>query len=414
MLNTQKISCQRGRQLLWSDVNLTVDPGQLLFVSGANGSGKSSLLRILAGLSSPNSGDIFWCGEKITVDTIMYRSQLLYIGHQPPLNPELNAIENLIFLTQLHGQKVGQDQMVSALQFWELQGKTITLPTKHLSQGQKQRVALAQLSLLEKKLWILDEPFNSLDSSGSNIISKQLEQHLAQDHLAVITSHLHELPNISIIKDKNLRIYHIHIEIIDDKIIYERKLKEGQGSNIYGIDVCGSLDMPNEFIKNAEIVRKEILGIDINLMNIKKSNYKSSIFMDLCQICNQRPAKETHHINYQINASENGKFSNFDKNIKHNLINVCEECHLKEHNGEIGIIGYKQTSKGIVIEIDKKARIYKLIKRGKHNWFMRKKINDKYKAVEDNEIIEFYNKQVKSNIKEISVEMERDFFDISL
>jgi len=82
--------------------------------------------------------------------------------------------------------------MVSALQFWELQGKTITLPTKHLSQGQKQRVALAQLSLLEKKIWILDEPFNSLDSSGSNIISKQLEQHLAQNHLAVITSHLHE------------------------------------------------------------------------------------------------------------------------------------------------------------------------------------------------------------------------------
>ena len=192
MLNTQEISCQRGRQLLWSNVSLNLDPGQLLFVSGANGSGKSSLLRILAGLSSPNSGDIFWCGEKITVDTIMYRSQLLYIGHQPPLNPELNAIENLIFLTQLHGQKVGQDQMVSALQFWELQGKTITLPTKHLSQGQKQRVALAQLSLLEKKLWILDEPFNSLDSSGSNILSKQLEQHLAQNHLAVITSHLHE------------------------------------------------------------------------------------------------------------------------------------------------------------------------------------------------------------------------------
>ena len=106
--------------------------------------------------------------------------------------------------------------------------------------------------------------------------------------------------------------------------------------------------------------------------------------------------------------------SNFDKNIKHNLVNVCEECHLKEHNGEIGIIGYKQTSKGIIIEIDKKARIYKLIKRGKHNWFMRKKINDKFKSVEENEIIEFYNKQVKSNIKEISVEMERDFFDISL
>jgi heme exporter protein A len=192
MLNTQEISCQRGRQLLWSDVNLSVAPGQLLFVSGANGSGKSSLLRILAGLSSANSGYIFWCGEKMTADTLSYRSQLLYIGHQAPLKPELNAIENLVFLTQLHGQNVTQDQMVSALQLWELQGKTLYLPTKHLSQGQKQRVALAQLSLLEKKLWILDEPFNSLDTNGSNILSKELEQHLAQNHLAVITSHLHE------------------------------------------------------------------------------------------------------------------------------------------------------------------------------------------------------------------------------
>jgi len=251
-------------------------------------------------------------------------------------------------------------------------------------------------------------------TSAIAIVSSAINELIKKKSSFIFTSHLHDLPTISIIKDKNLRIFHIHIEIIDDKIIYERKLREGQGSNIYGIDVCGSLDMPNDFMKNAEIVRKEIMGLDINLMNIKKSNYKSSIFMDKCQICNERPAKETHHINYQINADENGKFSNFDKNTPHNLVNVCEECHLKEHKGEIGIIGYKQTSKGIIIEVDKTARIFKLIKRGKNNWFMRKKINDKFKHVEEKDIIEFYNKQTKMNIKEISVEMERDFFDISL
>ncbi len=192
MLNTEELSCQRGRHLLWSDINLTLDVGQLLFVSGANGRGKSSLLRILAGLSSPNSGEVLWCGEKITNNSLMYRSQLLYIGHQPPLKPELNAIENLIFLTQLHGQGMGEDQIISALQIWELKGKTIYLPTKHLSQGQKQRVTLTQLSLLEKNLWILDEPFNSLDNNGSNILSKELEKHFAKNNLAVITSHLHE------------------------------------------------------------------------------------------------------------------------------------------------------------------------------------------------------------------------------
>ncbi len=251
-------------------------------------------------------------------------------------------------------------------------------------------------------------------TSAIAIVSSAINELMKKKSSFIFTSHLHDLPNISIIKDKKLRIYHIHIEIVNDKIIYERKLKEGQGSNIYGIDVCGSLDMPNDFMKNAEIVRKELTGLDINLMNIKKSNYKSSIFMDKCQICNERPAIETHHINYQINADENGKFSNFDKNSSHNLVNVCEECHLKEHKGEIGIIGYKQTSKGIIIEVDKTARIFKLIKRGKNNWYMRKKINDKFKIVEEKEIIEFYNKQVKKNIKEISTEMERDFFDISL
>ena len=251
-------------------------------------------------------------------------------------------------------------------------------------------------------------------TSAIAIVSSAINELIKKKSSFIFTSHLHELPTISIIKDKNLRIYHIHIEIVDDKIIYERKLKEGQGSNIYGIDVCGSLDMPNDFMKNAEIVRKEITGLDVNLMNTKKSNYKSSIFMDMCQVCNEKPAKETHHINYQINADDNGKFSNFDKNTPHNLINVCEECHLKEHKGEIGIIGYKQTSKGIIIDIDKTARIYKLIKRGKNGWFMRKKINDKFKAVEEKYLIDFYNKQMKSGIKEISVEMERDFFDISL
>ena len=251
-------------------------------------------------------------------------------------------------------------------------------------------------------------------TSAVAIVSSAINELIKKKSSFIFTSHLHDLPKISIIKDKNLRIYHIHIDIVDDKIIYERKLKEGQGSNIYGIDVCGSLDMPNDFMKNAEIVRKELTGLDVNLMNTKKSNYKSSIFMDMCQVCNEKPAKETHHINYQINADDNGKFSNFDKNTPHNLINVCEECHLKEHKGEIGIIGYKQTSKGVIIEVDKTARIYKLIKRGRNGWYMRKKINDKFKMVEEKDLIEFYNKQTKSVIKEISIEMERDFYDISL
>jgi len=251
-------------------------------------------------------------------------------------------------------------------------------------------------------------------TSALAIVSSAINELIKRKSSFIFTSHLHELTNISIIKDKNLRVYHIHIKIEDDRIIYERKLREGQGSRIYGIDVCGSLDMPNDFMKNAEMVRKELTGMDMNLINIKKSNYNSSMFMDICQVCKERPAKETHHINYQMNADNNGKFSNFDKNMSHNLVNICEECHMKEHKGEIGILGYKQTSKGIIIEIDKTARIYKLIKRGRNGWYMRKKISDKFKNVEEKDIIEFYNKQMKMSIKEITTNMEHDFYDISI
>jgi DNA mismatch repair protein MutS len=250
--------------------------------------------------------------------------------------------------------------------------------------------------------------------SGLSIVSSAINELLDKKASFIFTSHLHELTSLSIIKDKidkNLRIYHIHINIVDGKIIYERKLKEGQGSNIYGLDVCKSLDMPLNFMKNAELIRKEIQGLNNNLINTKSSNYNSSIFMDLCQICKINKATETHHINYQINADKNGKFENFNKNNNHNLVCICESCHNKEHQGEIGILGYKQTSEGIILEIDKKSRIFKLIKKGNNSWFLRKKISDKFVETNEEEIIKFYNKQTKNSIKEINKEFENLFFD---
>jgi heme exporter protein A len=193
MLSTHELSCQRGRQQLWSHLNLSIAPGEIAFIKGANGSGKSSLLRILAGLSSPSDGEICWHGHNIRKCTDTYRAELLYIGHQTPLKPELSAIENLLSLTQLHGLQASLAEITKALSIWELQGKTIGLATKQLSQGQKQRVSLAQLSLLKKSVWILDEPFNSLDAAGSRILSQHLEEHLlTHKKMVVITSHVHD------------------------------------------------------------------------------------------------------------------------------------------------------------------------------------------------------------------------------
>lgn len=240
------------------------------------------------------------------------------------------------------------------------------------------------------------------------IVSSAINELIEKKTSFIFTSHLHELPSISIIKDRpELKIYHMHIEIRDDNtIIYERKLKEGQGSNIYGIEVCKSLDMPIMFMNNAEKIRKELLGINEKLIETKKSNYNSLLYMDICQICNKNKSEETHHINYQSLSDNNGYFENFHKNSKHNLVNICKECHDKEHSGIIDIEGYKQTTEGIILDVkfntteDEKLMTY--IKKGKNNWYSRKAKNHKFKITEEPEIISLINKYTKNkNCKEI-------------
>jgi RNase P/RNase MRP subunit p29 len=150
-------------------------------------------------------------------------------------------------------------------------------------------------------------------------------------------------------------------------------------------------------MKNAELIKKEIMGLNTNIINTKTSNYNTSVYIDVCEVCKKNKSSETHHINYQVNSDENGKFDNFNKNIQHNLIPICDECHKKEHNGNIGIIGYVMTNKGKKLQLDNKSRIYKLIKYENGNWFYRTRINAKWLPTVENDIITFYNKQMKSN-----------------
>jgi len=256
--------------------------------------------------------------------------------------------------------------------------------------------------------------------SGICIVSSAINELLNKKASFIFTSHLHELPTINLIKDrKELKIYHMHIEITtDNKIIYERKLKEGQGSNIYGIEVCKSLDMPIDFMTNAEKIRKELLGINEKLLETKKSNYNSCLFMDICQICKKNKSEDTHHINYQSFSNENGFFENFHKNNKHNLVNICRECHDKEHSGKINIEGYKQTNEGIILDVkyntteEEKIKIY--IKRGCGGWYSRKAKNHKFKSATENEIVDLLNKYTKSKYKEIPDYLFDLLFDPSI
>ena len=201
-----------------------------------------------------------------------------------------------------------------------------------------------------------DELCNGTESiSGISIVSSAIDELLKKSCSFIFTTHLHELVDVPIIKkyieNKNLEILHLHIEIINDVIYYERKLKLGKGSSVYGIEVCKSLDMPYNFMMNAEKIRKELQGLDSFLISLKKNHYNKDIYIEKCSICNNN-VDDIHHINYQKDSDKNGYFKNYHKNIKHNLVPLCKKCHIKEHNGEISIKGYIDTSEGIKLKVE--------------------------------------------------------------
>lgn len=189
MLQVNDLSCKRGSKLLWEGISFTLNAGQYLRVNGANGAGKSTLLRVVCGLTRPESGQILWNKENIDQQLELFHSQMIYLGHLAPLKGDMNAIENLIFLAQLNGQKKSIQEARIALSYWGLE-KLTQLPVRSMSQGQRQRVALSRLLLVENcPLWILDEAWNSLDKAGVQKLNELIAKHLGQGGMAMLTSH---------------------------------------------------------------------------------------------------------------------------------------------------------------------------------------------------------------------------------
>lgn len=171
----------------------------------------------------------------------------------------------------------------------------------------------------------------------------------------IFATHLHDLISIPIVKQlENVKTYHLSVEYdnISKALIYDRKLKPGNGSSLYGLEVCKSLDLEKEFLEIANTVRQGILDIEKSIVaersNINK--YNRSVYKDKCNICNEK-AVEIHHISQQKLADEDGYINGkFHKNDKFNLVCLCEKCHDDVHNGKIEIKGYIQTSNGIVLD----------------------------------------------------------------
>lgn len=188
MLASANLACVRGERLIFSDISFTLPAGAALVVTGANGSGKTSLLRIVCGLLQAEAGAILWHGASARSLGDDYFSALAYVGHQNGLKDDLSAIENLRIWAGIAGIPIDRDTALGALRRLGLDGRE-DYPVHWLSQGQKRRAALARLPVARRPLWVMDEPFAGLDRDATASVESLLGEHLAGGGMAVLTTH---------------------------------------------------------------------------------------------------------------------------------------------------------------------------------------------------------------------------------
>lgn len=189
MLQVRQIECTRGTRRLFHDLSFRLESRQALRIGGENGSGKSSLLRMVAGLSPVETGAILWNGARIAELGEAYRRDILFIGHSNALKDDLSAVENLRFALGLAGTVVADERIERALGDLGL-APVARLPVRLLSQGQKRRAALGRLAFSAgKALWILDEPFAALDAASVQGVAAVIAGHAAVGGLVLFTTH---------------------------------------------------------------------------------------------------------------------------------------------------------------------------------------------------------------------------------
>ncbi len=188
MLEVINLQCVRGERSLFDSLSFQLKAGECLLLQGENGSGKTSLLRMLVGLTPPTTGTVHWNGRPIKQWGDEYGRELLYCGHSPGLKEDLSATENLTFGSALADIQVGSSTVYDVLHQAGLRGCE-HLPVRALSQGQKRRVNLARLLLQKRALWLLDEPLTALDAKASRWIIELIDRHLDNGGIAVLTTH---------------------------------------------------------------------------------------------------------------------------------------------------------------------------------------------------------------------------------
>lgn len=187
MFKAKGIECVKGYDSLFKGVDLDIAPGEIIRIQGTNGCGKTSLLRILTGLSQAETGEIFWNGVNIEDDPTEFKQNMIYIGHLNGLKGELTALENLEHSRQYLSSSVNLDS-VAALEKVGLSGYEHII-AHHLSAGQKRRVTLARLHINRAPLWILDEPVTAIDVDGVEDFERTVETHVQNGGMVILTTH---------------------------------------------------------------------------------------------------------------------------------------------------------------------------------------------------------------------------------
>ena len=187
-MEVKQLGCVRGDRRLFRGLNFSLSPGAFVQLTGPNGSGKTSLLRILCGLLTPAEGEVLWKDANIRSLGEEYFTIATYLGHRHGIKDELTCVENLRISNALNGVEISEERARSVLTTMGLEGRE-SLPARLLSEGQRRRVALARLIVCNTTLWLLDEVLTSLDKAAVALVRSLIEEHLANGGMAIVATH---------------------------------------------------------------------------------------------------------------------------------------------------------------------------------------------------------------------------------